>query len=177
MRTITTHSTRSRRRRDFHSGRASLPTPVHAPQPAAPVNPHNRGGWVAFEVRFSSAMCGADLELLRRQLGMTTHVDHKLPVDPNSPGVAQLDQDSSLLLEHGASEGEWVLQARTWGEPSARTVRAWRVRVVQVARQLDPEIVLPEGSPVEPSRAPLRPVGRATNRRLSAVRRRLTGLS
>ncbi|MDE3133411.1 MAG: hypothetical protein KGL15_05040 [Acidobacteriota bacterium] len=113
----------------------------------AAVNPQHRGGTVVFEIGLTSAMSGANLELLRRQLAMTTHVEHKLPVDPNSPGHARLDQDTSLLLERGPGQDRWVLQARTWGSPSARTVHDWQVRVAEAARRLDPQVARPERMP------------------------------
>ena len=171
----TTPSTRPRRR-DTHRRDTPLPRPALEPRPIAPVNPHRHGGTVVFEVGFTSSMSGSNLELLRRQLGMTSHSEHKLPVDPNSPAVAQLEQDASLLLEHGPDEDHWVLQARTWGTPSARTVHDWHVRVAQVAHQLDPRVSIPDRMPIEPCAAPQRPVGRAANLRSAAVRRRLAGL-
>lgn len=167
---------RPRRSRDVHRRNRLISTPARARQPIAPVNPRHHGGTVAFEVHFRSGMAGSDLELLRRQLGMTTHVEHKLPVDPNSPAVAQLDRDSSLLLEHGYGEDQWVLQARTWGTPSASTVHDWRVRVAEVARQLDRGVQLPERLPIEPDDTPQHPVGYAANHRLAPIRRRLAGL-
>ena len=175
-------SARSQRRRGAH--RQWVPAPglraardISAPHPAAdPVNPHHRGGTVVFEVRFRSSMTGRELELLRSQLDMTTHVEHKLPVDPNSPAHAQLDQGSSLLLERGAAEDQWVLQARSWSKPSARTVHDWHVRVALVAHQLDASVAIPDRLPVVPSNIAQRPVGRAANRRLAPARRRLVGL-
>lgn len=171
MTTATIPSSRSQRRRDAHRR-----PPLAAAEATSPVNPQHHGGTVAFEVALTSGMDGSDLELLRRQLAMTTHVDHKLPVDPNSPGHAQLDQESSLLLERGPGQDRWVLQARTWGTPSARTVHDWQVRVAQVARLLDPQVTVPKRMPPASAAAPLRPVGRAANARFAAARRRLTGL-
>lgn len=177
MTTITIPSTRSQRRRDIHSGGAPLSTAVTASPLVAPVSPHQCGGTVAFEIRFESPMTGADLELLRRQLALTTHVEHKLPVDPSSPAVARLDHYSGLFLEHDRVKDRWVLQARTWCAPSAPTVHGWRVRVAQVVRQLDPTAELPERIPVVESRASARPVDRAANGQLAAVRRRLVGIA
>ncbi|MGH2862520.1 MAG: hypothetical protein ACRDLT_13595 [Solirubrobacteraceae bacterium] len=144
--------------------------------PITQVNPRHHGGTVAFEVWFRSDMSGSELELLRRQLAMTSHVEQKLPADPNSPAHAQLDRDSRLLLEHGSVDGQWVLQARTWGRPSERTVHEWRVRVAQVVHQLDAAVVLPEPMPAESYAVSMRPVGHATNTRWAAARRRLVGL-
>lgn len=122
-------------------------------------------------------MSGSELELLRRQLGMTTHVDHKLPVDPNSPGHAQLDRDSSLLLERGLVDGQWVLQARTWGRPSKHTVHEWHVLAATVVRRLDPTVALPGPIPAESYAVSVRRVGHAADTRLAAARRRLVGLA
>lgn len=177
MTTLTIPSRRSLHRGDAHRRRDPVPRLRPAREPIDPVNPHRHGGEVVFEVRFRSSMNGSDLELLRRQLAMTTHVDHKLPVDPNSPAVAQLDQDSSLLLECGTAEDQWILQARTWGRPSACTVHDWLVRVTQVARQIDPRVEIPARLPLPAPATVQRPVGRAANRRLAAARRRLVGLS
>lgn len=182
MTSVTIPSSRLQRRRNAHRRRAPLPAPMSANHiaapldPANPVDPHRRGGAVVFEVCFRSSMTGRDLELLRSQLGMTTHVEHKLPVDPNSPAHAQLDQGSSLLLEPGTARDQWILQARTWLKPSARTVHDWQVQVALVAHQLDPAVVLPDRLPMASPATPQRPVGRAANRRLAAARRRLAGL-
>lgn len=156
MTSVTIPALRSQHRRDPHR-RSSVPSPrpAHdtsmANESAIPVNPDRHGGTVVFEVRLRTSMTGRDLELLRRQLAMTTHVEHKLPVDPNSPAHAALDQSSSLLLEHGAAEDQWILQARTWGEPSPRTVHDWQVRVALVACQLDPSVAIPDRLPLAPS--------------------------
>ena len=128
--------------------RTSFTAATSPSEGSAGVNPHRRGGTVVFEIYFTSAMTGANVELLRRQLGMTTHLDRKLPVDPNSPGFARLDQDSGLFLEQAAGEGRWVLQARTWDAPPLLTIHEWHVRTAMVVRQLDPGIALPERAPV-----------------------------
>lgn len=171
MTTATRSPSPSQRRRAAH--RRPSQTAAEAPSPAGTPR---RGGTVVFEIPLTSAMHGSDLELLRRQLAMTTHVEHKLPVDPNSPGHAQLDQDSGLLLERGPGQDRWLLQARTWGRPSPRTVHDWQVRVAQVARRLDPQVAPPARLPREPAAVPVRPVGHALNGRLAAARRRLTGI-
>lgn len=182
MANLTIPSSRPQRRRDAHQRQALVPasrrrSDSSAPRPAAfPIDPHHHGGTVVFEVPFRSSMTGSDLELLRRQLDMTTHVEHKLPVDPNSPAHARLDQGSSLLLEHGAADDRWILQARTWLKPSARTVHDWHVRVALVAHQLDPAVVILDRLPVAPFDPSRRPVGHAASRRLAALRRRLVGL-
>ncbi len=178
MSTLTVPAWRPQPRRDVPPSLRSEPLrePSAPPEACAPGDPPRRGGAVLFEVRLRSSMSGSDLELLRRRLDMTTQVDHKLPVDPSSAGHAPLDQSTSLLLEAGAVEDEWILRARTWAHPSARTVHDWQVRVAQVAHLLDPGVAIPDRMPVEPSGPPQRPVGRVANRRLAASRRRLVGL-
>ena len=68
-----------------------------------------------FEVPFKSPMTDADLARLARLLDLSTHIYAKQRPNPTSPGVARLDHFSGLFLERGPSEGEWVLEARTWG--------------------------------------------------------------
>ncbi|MDE3130314.1 MAG: hypothetical protein KGL16_04110, partial [Acidobacteriota bacterium] len=128
MSAISRHRRVQRRLRDAHRPGPSLRL-VHVADPVeGPVNPGRRGGEVLFEVHFSCALGGEQLALLRSQLDMTTHVDHKLPADPNSPALARLDDASSLLLERLTGRDRWVLQARTWGAPDAGTIHAWHVR-------------------------------------------------
>lgn len=98
----------------------------------------DRGGRVLFTIRLSSGMSDTDLARLARLLDLTTHMYPKMRPDPTGPGVARLDHFSGLFLERGPREGEWVLEARTWGRPAADTVREWEVVAAWVARQLDP---------------------------------------
>ena len=144
--------------------------------PAASRRSRGRGGRVLFEVPFTSAMSDADLAVLARVLDLSTHMQQKLRPDPNSPGVARLDHFSGLFLERGADAGRWVLQARTWGDPAARSVQEWHVLAAQAARQLDARVALPERLPDVQPATPDRPVGRAANKRLASFRRRLVGL-
>ncbi len=83
-------------------------------------------------------MSDADLAQLARLLDLTTHTYPKMRPDPTSPGVVRLDHFSGLFLERGPRDGEWVLEARTWGRPAPDTVRGWEVVAGWVARQLDP---------------------------------------
>ncbi|MGH2843871.1 MAG: hypothetical protein ACRDKL_09835 [Solirubrobacteraceae bacterium] len=183
MQPSTRRPSRSRRRRDLHSRPTPAPPDHHAPAERADAavggaNPHQRGGRVIFEVPLRSAMGGADLELLRRQLEMTAHVDHKLPADPNSPAIAQLDDESSVILEHGEDSQAWLLQGRTWGSPSDASVHAWHVRSALVAHQLDAGVELPQRlAATAAAPLPQRPVGRAATARLAHLRRRLVGLA
>jgi hypothetical protein len=175
--TTLSHPAGSRRPRDTHSLRAAVPASTLRSKSVTRTNQHKRGGTVLFEIDFTSAMTGSDLELLRRQLDMTTQVEHKLPAYPNTPAVARLDHSSGLFLERADGESQWLLQARTWGNPPAPTIHEWRVRTAQVVRQLDPETALPERVPSTQPEIPQRLVGRAGNRRPAWVRRWFAGMS
>ncbi|MGH9060659.1 MAG: hypothetical protein ACRDZY_14275 [Acidimicrobiales bacterium] len=126
-----------------------------------------------FEVPFTSATSDADLALLGHVLDLWTHMYPKMRPDPTSPGVARLDHFSGLFLERGANEGQWVLQARTWGTPGRQTVHEWHLLATQAARQLDPYVVLPARLPARQQAIQDRPLA---NPRLARVRR-LLGLS
>lgn len=136
-----------------------------------------RGGRVLFEIRFASAMTTADLGLLHRQLDMTTHVEQKMRPDPNSPGVVRLDHHSGLFLKRRDGKDQWLLQARTWGNPAAQTIHEWHLFAAQAACRLDPKVALPRRLPeTEPEMRP-RQVERTSNGRLAGLRRRLAGLA
>ena len=147
-----------------------------APAPLPYANPHRRGGKVMFQVPFRSAMSDADLAVLARVLDLSTHMYPKMRPDPNSPGVARLDHFSGLFLERGADEGQWMLEGRTWGKPAPQTVHEWHLLAAQAARQLDPDVTLPEPMPNTHPSTPDRPLGQAANTRLARLRRRLVGL-
>ena len=100
-------------------------------------------GRALFQVPFTSAMDDADAAYLARTLDVVTHLHPKLHPSPTSPGVVRLDFDSGLFLDHGTNDGAWVLQARTWGRPSAATVRQWQVRATAAAQHLDPTVPPP----------------------------------
>ncbi len=131
-----------------------------------------------FEVPFHSAMTDADLARVARLLDLSTHMRPKMRPDPNSPGVARLDHFSGLFLERGEHETEWVLEARTWGNPTLETVHEWHLLATFAARQLDRTVKPPQRLPHVPNpidRADRR-VGSVENRRVAAFRRRLGGL-
>lgn len=130
-----------------------------------------------FEVTFKCAMTDADLARLARTLDLSTHMYPKMRPDPTSPGVARLDHFSGLFLERGSFEGEWVLEARTWGQPAAESVHEWHLLAAGAAHQLDATVTTPERLPTPPVLVPGRPVGEVHNRRAAAFRRRLGGLS
>lgn len=175
MSTIAGQPTGSRRVHDANLSRLPAFKPA-APPPASTAGSRERGGKIVFEVPFTSAMTGTDMELLGRQLNMASHADHKLPVDPNSPAVGRLDDYSSLILERGEGEDRWVLRGRTWGSPSTRTVHEWHVRTALIARQLDPSVPVPARADADVTEPPVRPVGKASSGRLSHLRRRLVGM-
>jgi hypothetical protein len=143
--------------------------PRHAPQPPRPTPqspPHarerrrsdavsptdyvaldadaqHRGGAALFTVPFASAMTDEDLRVLAQALDLSTHLYPKMRPDPTSPGVARLDHFSGLFLERGATEGQWLLRARTWGRPAPQTVHEWHLLAALAARRLDRDAPLP----------------------------------
>lgn len=146
-------------------------------QPATPASArHGHGGRVLFEVPFASPMTDSDFALLARSLDLSTHMVQKMRPDPNSPGVARLDHFSGLFLERGETEGEWILEARTWGNPALESVHEWHVLAALAAHELDPGIKLPERLPRTDAEIPQYPVGWVQNRPLAAFRRRVVGL-
>lgn len=130
-----------------------------------------------FEVPFKSEMTDADLARLARTLDLWTHMYPKLRPDPNSPGVARLDHFSGLFLERGSAEGEWVFEARTWGNPGPESVHEWHLLTAGAARQLDPRVKAPDRLPAPLVQIADRPVGEVVNRRFAAFRRHLVGLA
>ncbi len=128
-----------------------------------------------FEVPFKSQMSDADLAELARTFDLTMHMDRKQSPNPTSPGVARLDYFSGLFLERGAAEGEWVLEARTWGQPALGSVHEWYLLAAGAAHQLDPSVKMPERLPPRPEEVADRPV--VLNRRFGVFRRHLVGLS
>lgn len=134
----TLHSLPLRARERACTGSVS-PTNYVAMAPAA----QHRGGATLFTVPFSSAMTDRDLRLLAQALDLSTHLHPKMRPDPTSPGVARLDHFSGLFLERGASEGQWLLRARTWGRPTPETVHEWHLLGALAARRLDGNVLLP----------------------------------
>jgi hypothetical protein len=122
-------------------------------------------------------MSDLDLAQLERTLDLSVRPDAKRDPRPDSLGFASLDRDSGLFLEPRAGEGRWVLQARTWGHPAPESVHEWHVVAAGSARRLDPTVTLPDRVSVSPSEVAFRPLGRAANKRLSRLRRRIGGLS
>jgi hypothetical protein len=165
----------TRPRRQAVPRRPATP-PREGTSPAPPAR-HGRGGRVLFEVPFTSAMTDAELSRLARMFDLSTHMYPKQRPNPTSPGVARLDHFSGLYLERGNAEGEWVLEARTWGRPAPESVHEWHLLAAQAAHQLDPSVTMPERLPTPPVQFVARPVEEVQNRRFAAFRRHLVGLS
>ncbi len=146
-----------------------------APEPTSTTR-QGRGPTILFQVPFASAMSDPDIALLVRTLGLTAHLHPKLRGSPASPGAVRLDHYSGLFLERGAMEDQWVLEARTWGQPAPESVHEWQVLAAGAARLLDPVVTFPERRTAASPGYPIRPVGRAANKRLAGFRRRITGL-
>jgi hypothetical protein len=139
-------------------------------------------GDVLFEVPFASDMSDRDLALLERSSELSTRPQpsvrprQKPPPRVGTLGFARLDHSSGLFLRHGPVEGKWLLEARTWGHPAAQSVHEWHVEAAGAARALDPMVTFPERLNDAAPEIPDRPVGRAANKRLARIRRRLAGL-
>ncbi len=134
-----------------------------------------------FEVPFASVMSDCDLALLARMLDLSTRIQPT--IDPRdaaprheTPGFARLDHYSGLFLKRGVVEGEWLLEARTWGRPAAQSVHEWHVLAAGAARELDLTVTSPERLNDGAREISDRPLGRAANKRFARVRRRLVGL-
>jgi hypothetical protein len=129
-----------------------------------------------FQILFATAMSDPDIALLARTLDLTTHMYPKMHPSPNSPGVARLDHFSGLFLERGRADCHWVLEARTWGHPAPKSIHEWQLIAAGVARLLDPTVALPQRLAAVPPEHPTRPPGRAANKRLARIGRRILGL-
>ena len=116
-----------------------------------------------FQVPFASAMSDSDLALLARTLDLVTHMQQKMHPDPNGPGVVRLDHFSGLFLKRGATDGEWVLEARTWGQPAPESVHEWHLLAAGAACRLDRSVPVPERLPASAPDTSTHPVGRAAN--------------
>ncbi len=137
--------------------------------------PH--GSVTLFEVPFASTMNDADVALLTRTLDLSRRMHPNMLPPHQSPGMARLDHHSGLFLERGGVAGQWTLEARTWGHPAARTVHEWHVLAADAAHQLDAHVTLPGRVSARLPEIPDRPLGRAANKRLARIRRRMVGLS
>jgi hypothetical protein len=151
---------------------------THLRQPAPTAAPTSTGRVpkTLFQVSFASAMKDGDIALLARTLDLTTHMHPKPRQSPTSPGLVRLDHHSGLFLERGAAEGDWVLEARTWGLPAALSIHEWHVLAAGAARLLDPGVSFPERPATFSPEYPMRPLGRAANKRSARIGRRILGL-
>ena len=178
---ITTERTAAKDQSDPRNP-ATRPSPSEKPTPPASPSPARQSGEVLFEVPFASAMSDRDLALLAGRLSLWTRIQptirsgHDAGRRHDTPGFARLDHSSGLFLQRGVAEGNWLLQARTWGHPAALSVHEWHVLAAGAARELDPAVSLPERLKPGTSEVPCYPVGRAANKRLARFRRRLVGL-
>jgi hypothetical protein len=120
-------------------------------------------------------MSDPDSALLARTLDLSGPLHPKARREIH--GVARLDHYSGLFLNPGAVEGTWTLEARTWGHPAVQTVHEWQVLAARAAHQLDPTVTIPPRLSARLSEIPDRPLGRAGNKRLARIRRRMVGLS
>ena len=113
-----------------------------------------------FSIPFKSSMTDADLARLQRELDLVTYLSPKPGVSGASPGIVQLDFWSGLFLARGAGEGEWVLEAHTWGNPPAPLVHDWHVRAAVAAHELDPTVEIPQPLRTTGAEPRSRPSGR-----------------
>jgi hypothetical protein len=142
-----------------------------------PATPSARAAVTLFGVTFTTAMSEDDLAVLARVLDLSTNVRSKKLPREGDLGFARLDRSSGLFLKRTAVEGQWILEAQTWGHPAPRTVHGWHVLAAGAAHQLDQTVSFPARLHDSGPELPGRLVGRASNRRLSRLRRRLVGIS
>jgi hypothetical protein len=179
---ITTKRAAPKHPPDSGSAAARRLSPSVEPPPLATLSPVRQRGDVLFEVPFASVMSDCDLALLARILDLSTRIEptirprHHAAPRHHTPGFARLDHYSGLFLKRDEVEGEWLLEARTWGRPAAQSVHEWHVLAAGAARKLDPTVVPPERLDAGAREISDRPVGRAANKRLARIRRRLVGL-
>ena len=179
---ITTKRAEPKDNPDLGDAAARRPSQCVEPPPLAGLSPARRRGEVLFEVPFASVMSDDDLALLALILDLSTRAQptirlrHETAPRHDTPGFARLDHYSGLFLKRGVAEGEWRLEARTWGRPAAQSVHEWHVLAAGAARELDPTVTLPERLDAGGGEIPDHPLGRAANKRLARFRRCLVGL-
>jgi hypothetical protein len=129
-----------------------------------------------FAIPLTSAMSDRDLASLTLALDF----DSRLAAAGSPPearlGPARLDHNSGLFLKAGEGQGQWVLEARTWGRPDPASVHRWNVAAATAARRIDPTVKLPKRRRDEAPRVSDGHVGRVENTRFAGLRRRLTGV-
>jgi hypothetical protein len=117
-----------------------------------------------------------DIARLARMLNLDTHLHPKLHDSPSRPGLARLDFESGLFLLRDDEDDIWVLEGRTWGDPPPQSVLEWHLRAIAAARQRDPTVTYPARAATRSCDGTVRPVGRAANKPLARLGRRLLGL-
>lgn len=123
--------------------RVEVPAEAPAPRCTAPPIPQqgpHGGHRTLFTVPLHSAMEPADIRRLARAAGLDCDLVSKLRGDTVSPGLRRLDFASGLFLVRGEREGEWRLEARTWGAPASGAVRRWELWAASAARVVDSEV-------------------------------------
>ncbi len=133
------------------------------------------GAVTLFTIPIVSAMTDRDVSSLVLSLEFDTQA-----VAAGSPPEARLvsarlSHDSGLYLKAGDGEGQWVLEARTWGHPDPSSVHRWHVWAATAARRIDPTVALPPRLPGEAPAVSVGHVGRVENTRFAGLRRRITG--
>jgi hypothetical protein len=145
--------------------------------PDVAARPRAHGPTTLFEVAFATAMTEGDLAVLVRALGLFTNLRQKGRPPEDDLGFARLDHSSGLYLKRSAVEGQWLLQARTWGDPASDSVHTWHVLAAGCAHQLDPAVTPPERLGLSPPSILNRRLEPGGNTRLGRFRRRLVGLA
>jgi hypothetical protein len=144
----------------------STPVPGRVPETAAVK---------LFAIPLTSTMSDSDVS----SLVLALDFDTRTAAAGSSPEArlvsARLDHDSGLFLEPGDGQGQWVLEARTWGHPDPDTVHRWNVSAATAARRIDPTVELPQRRPDAGPMVSGGHVGRVENTRFAGLRRRLTG--
>lgn len=135
------------------------------------------GRRILFLVRFATTMSDEDIARLTRTLNLDTHLHPKLHNSPSSPGVARLDFDSGLFLLRNDEDEKWLLEGRTWGDPPSHIIHEWHLRAIAAARQLDPTVTFPPRAATPSPNSTTRPLGRAANKPLARLGRRLLHLA
>jgi hypothetical protein len=144
--------------------------------PTLPDRPPHAAAVTLFAIPLTSAMSDRDLASLALALDFDTRLAAAGSPPEARLGPARLDHDSGLFLKAGEGQGQWVLEARTWGRPDPASVHRWNVRAATAARRIDPTVELPERRRDEVPTVSHGHVGRVENTRFAGLRRRLTGV-
>jgi hypothetical protein len=144
-------------------------TPVPARVPEA-------GAVTLFAIPFVSTMSDRDVSSLVRALDFDTRTAPAGSPPEARLVPARLDHDSGLFLVAGDGQGQWMLEARTWGHPDPESVHRWNVSAATAARRIDPTVALPQRPGEVAAVTSDGHVGRVENTRFAGLRRRLTGV-